>query len=259
MAWSHPKYGSLLASASFDHRVCVWREASPGAWHAVFTDPIHTASVNAVCFAPHECGLAVAAASSDGAVSVLSHAGGDPAAGGGAWTADRIEGAHAAGALAVTWAPGAVPPAALAPGRPPPPPERRLASGGCDGLVKVWRFQPSSGRWALDAPPLAAHGDWVRDVAWAPSPLGGGAGAGAAGPATLASAGQDGRVFIWTEDTAAGAGAGGWTPSLLCDLGCPAWKVSWAVSGGVLAVTDARGEVTTWKEALDGAWEQVGA
>jgi len=261
VAWSHPKFGSLLASASFDHRVCVWREASPGAWHAVFTDPIHSASVNAVCFAPHECGCAVAAASSDGAVSVLSHSGGDPSAGGGAWAADRIEGAHAAGALAVTWAPGAVPAAALAaPGRPPPPPERRLASGGCDNLVKVWRFQPSSGRWALDAPPLAAHTDWVRDVAWAPSPVGaGGAGSAAAGPATLASAGQDGRVFIWMEDTAAGAGAGGWTPTLLCELDCPAWKVSWAVSGGVLAVTDAKGEVTTWKEALDGAWEQVGA
>jgi len=209
-----------------------------------------------VAFAPHECGLAVAAASSDGALSVLSHSGGDPAAGGGAWAAERIEGAHAAGALAITWGVPSGRSGPAVPGRPPPPPDRRLASGGCDGLVKVWRFNPSSGRWALDGPPLAAHADWVRDVAWAPL-AGGGAGGVPAGPATLASAGQDGRVFVWREDTAAGAGAGGWAPTLLADFGCPVWRVSWAVSGGVLAVTDAKGGVTTWKEALDGAWEQV--
>jgi len=257
VSWSHPKFGSLLASASFDHRVCVWREASPGTWHAVFTDPVHTASVNAVAFGPHEGGCAVAAASSDGALSVLSHSGGDPAAGGGGWTAERIEGAHAAGALAVTWAP-----VLGGPGRPGGhagaahhAPERRIASGGCDGLVQVWRYQPSAGRWALDCPPLAAHSDWVRDVAWAPP-----AGVGVApGPAILASAGQAGRVFIWTEDTAAGAGAGGWAPALLADFGAPVWRLAWSVSGGVLAVTDAKGDVTTWKEALDGQWEQVGA
>ncbi len=33
----------------------------------------HTASVNAISFAPHELGLALAAASSDGSVSIVTH------------------------------------------------------------------------------------------------------------------------------------------------------------------------------------------
>lgn len=45
--------------------------------------------------------------------------------------------------------------------------------------------------WQQDGATLAAHTDWVRDVAWAPNfglPSN-----------TLASAGQDGKVFIWNE------------------------------------------------------------
>lgn len=40
----------------------------------VHTSSVHTASVNAIVFAPHELGLALAAASSDGSVSILTHA-----------------------------------------------------------------------------------------------------------------------------------------------------------------------------------------
>jgi protein transport protein SEC13 len=35
VAWAHPKYGSLLASASFDHRVIVWKEGPDGQWTQV--------------------------------------------------------------------------------------------------------------------------------------------------------------------------------------------------------------------------------
>jgi protein transport protein SEC13 len=35
VAWSHPKYGSLLASASFDHRVIFWKEGPDGQWAQV--------------------------------------------------------------------------------------------------------------------------------------------------------------------------------------------------------------------------------
>ena len=130
VAWSHPAHGPLLASASFDHRVCVWKEAAPGAWQPVYSEPLHTASVNAVAFAPHELGLALAAAGSDGAVSVLTHS---PERG---WGADRIEWAHTAGALGVAWAPAA-PAGALTAAAAPVAPERRLATCGCDNLVKV--------------------------------------------------------------------------------------------------------------------------
>ena len=45
---------------------------------------------------------------------------------------------------------------------------RRFVSGGCDNLVKTWRFEASEGRWVEEAK-LEAHSDWVRDVAWAPA------------------------------------------------------------------------------------------
>ena len=38
-----------------------------------YCSPVHTASVNGVVFAPHELGLMLAAASSDGSISVLTH------------------------------------------------------------------------------------------------------------------------------------------------------------------------------------------
>jgi protein transport protein SEC13 len=67
---------------------------------------------------------------------------------------------------------------------------QKLASGGCDNTVKVWKY--TGGNWRLDCfPPLSKHTDWVRDVAWAPN-LG-------LPKSTIASASQDGTVVIWTQ------------------------------------------------------------
>jgi WD40 repeat protein len=69
-------------------------------------------------------------------------------------------------------------------------PVQKLASGGCDNTVKVWKY--TGGNWRLDCfPPLSKHTDWVRDVAWAPN-LG-------LPKCTIASASQDGTVVIWTQ------------------------------------------------------------
>lgn len=35
VAWAHPKFGSLLASCSFDNRVVVWKEMSDNVWQQV--------------------------------------------------------------------------------------------------------------------------------------------------------------------------------------------------------------------------------
>lgn len=39
VCWAHPRYGSLLASASFDHRVIVWKEGPDGQWQQVRCQP----------------------------------------------------------------------------------------------------------------------------------------------------------------------------------------------------------------------------
>jgi hypothetical protein len=76
VTWSHPQFGTLLASCGYDRRVLVQREVSPGQWMRILSWEEHASSVNSVGWAPHEYGLQLAAASSDGRVSVLTHRGG---------------------------------------------------------------------------------------------------------------------------------------------------------------------------------------
>jgi protein transport protein SEC13 len=32
VAWAHPKFGSILASCSYDRRVVIWREGAENEW-----------------------------------------------------------------------------------------------------------------------------------------------------------------------------------------------------------------------------------
>jgi len=242
VSWAHPKFGNLLASCSFDQRVMVWKEVSEGNWQVLYQSPpgLHTASINSVTFAPQECGLCLAAASSDGSISILSYDGQT-----GTWTTEKIAGAHSLGCLAVSWAPAFHAGAMVQPSGAPLQPSRSLVSCGCDNSVKVWSFSEAHGKWAQQGGDLSGHTNWVRDVAWAPN-MG-------MPRSTIASASEDGKVMIWSQ----APGGAGWEPKLLKDFGCPAYRVSWSVSGGLLAVSDSNNEVSLWKEAVDGTWEQI--
>jgi len=244
VSWAHPKFGSLLASCSYDNCVIIWREVSTGVWQQVYASPLHAASVNSVAWAPHELGLALATASSDGALSILTN---HPD---GSWAAQRIEGAHPVGANAVSWCP-ATPPGSLplssssntpAAGTP----QRRLASCGCDGALKIWYFEGSLGQWQEEqgSPLTGGHSDWIRDVAWAPN-LG-------LPKSTIATAGQDGRLMVWNEKS-----RGQWENVLVKEFEGAVWRVNWSVSGNLLSASDASGNVTLWKEVVDGKWQQI--
>jgi len=242
VSWAHPKFGNLLASCSFDQRVMVWKEVSEGNWQVLYQSPpgLHTASINSVTFAPQEVGLCLAAASSDGSVSILSYD-----ANTGTWTTDKIASAHSLGCLAVSWAPAFQAGAMVQPASAPLKPTKSLVSCGCDNIVKVWSFSDAQGQWMQQGTDLSAHSNWVRDVAWAPN-MG-------MPRSTIASASEDGKVLIWSQ----GSGGTSWQSKLLKDFGCPVWRVSWSVSGGLLAVSDSNNEVSLWKEAVDGTWEQI--
>ena len=70
--------------------------------------------------------------------------------------------------------------------------KKRLVSGGCDNMVKIWS-QDETGSWVAEANgKLEGHSDWVRDVAWAPS-IG-------SNRSIIASCSQDRRVIIWTNE-----------------------------------------------------------
>ena len=121
----------------------------------------HESSINSISFAPHEFGLCLACASSDGSISILTS---QPD---GSWETVKIEQAHPVGVTSVSWAPPAVP-GSLIGEVANPTPVPKLASGGCDNTVKVWKL--AEGGWKMDCfPALSKHMDWVRDVAWAPN------------------------------------------------------------------------------------------
>eukprot|EP00923_Selenidium_pygospionis_P041508 GHVN01071952.1.p1 GENE.GHVN01071952.1~~GHVN01071952.1.p1 ORF type:complete len:318 (-),score=20.74 GHVN01071952.1:668-1621(-) len=98
VCWAHPKYGSMLASCSYDKRAIVWREERAGDWVTIYKYEDHAGSVNGVAFAPWELGLHLAVVSSDGSVSVHTHMPDNT------WSKKQFQ-AHANGVTSVSWAP----------------------------------------------------------------------------------------------------------------------------------------------------------
>lgn len=137
---AHPKFGTILASSSYDGRVLIWRSTptnsssnSPSTFQKVFESTLHTASVNLLSWAPHECGCLLACASSDGSISVLEFQNN-------AWEHVILNGAHGLGVNSVSWAPSARP-GSLVSTNPDKAATRRFASGGSDGLIKIWDWR----------------------------------------------------------------------------------------------------------------------
>ena len=91
---------------------------------------------------------------------------------------------------------------------------------------------------------LTGHTDWVRDVAWAPSIL---------SKSYIASCSQDKTVRIWTSTPAK---PNEWKCTTL-DFDAALWRVSWSLSGNVLAVSGGDNKVSLWKEDLRGEWSCV--
>ena len=144
--WAHPKFGTLLASASFDHHVRVHKETEPNAFSLAYQTPTgtHDGSVNAIAWAPHEYGAKLACASSDGSISVISYDGQA------SWTVEKIPNAHAIGCTGVSWAPAATPGALVSAGGGASVVDaKRLVTCGCDNLVKIWRFDEEQTRLGM--------------------------------------------------------------------------------------------------------------
>ncbi|KAI5847708.1 WD40-repeat-containing domain protein [Morchella snyderi] len=232
VSWAHPKFGNILASASYDGKVMIWQERQ-GVWQKIFEHANHHASVNSVQWAPHEAGAVLACASSDGKVSVLEFK--DDAS----WDT-KLFSAHVIGCNAVSWAPTTLP-GSVVQSNPAPTAQRRFVTGGSDNLVKIWSYSHDVGNY-IEECTLEGHTDWVRDVAWAPSIL---------QKSYIATASQDKTVIIWTSEN-----GNTWTKKVI-PFETVLWRVSWSLSGNVLAVSGGDNKVTLWKETLKGEWEKV--
>ncbi|XP_049518588.1 protein SEC13 homolog isoform X3 [Dermacentor silvarum] len=139
IAWAHPMFGTVLASCSYDRKVILWKETD-GVWSKLEEFKNHDSSVNSICWAPHEFGLMLACGSSDGAVSIVS------TSGDGSWESQKINNAHTIGCNAVSWAPAQAKASAeisLEDSKA----LKRFVTGGCDNLVKIWKFSEAESKW----------------------------------------------------------------------------------------------------------------
>ncbi|KAL9131243.1 MAG: hypothetical protein Q9217_000785 [Psora testacea] len=229
---AHPKYGTILASSSYDGKVLIWREQA-SQWTRVADFSLHTASVNIVSWSPHESGCLLACASSDGRVSILEFEEGK-------WSHQIFE-AHGAGVNAVSWAP-AIAPGGLVSSKPDLGVKRRFVTGGSDCLVKIWDYNPQEKTYTPNIS-LSGHTDWVRDVAWSPTTI--------LSKSYIASCSQDKTVRIWTSTP---ENPNEWKATVL-NFDAVLWRVSWSLSGNVLAVSGGDNRVSLWKEDLMGEWK----
>lgn len=260
LSWSHPSHGSMIATCSYDKKVIVWKETDTG-WELSKELTGHSGSVNSVAWGPYAVDRPLlASASSDGTVMIHEMKAD------GSWESTTIK-AHESGAMSVTWAPGIVQGVL---GEVANRVNVRLATGGCDKVVKIWQRSDSApylgsggggstaGSWQcvnVLGGDGSGHSHWVRDVAWNPNASVGTS----SGGGMVASCGQDGMVFIWTQDD---KDERNWTCKELwssdkAQQTGPIWRVSWSLTGNLLAVSSSENKVTLWKQSLTNEWECI--
>lgn len=246
LSWSHPKFGNLLASCSFDQSVIIWKELSASKWTSVHKYVGHAFSVNCVEWAPFEYGPMLACGSADGHVSVLTWTDKDEK-----WNHTKIHIEGSAGVNAISWGPPPIEDSFLISGDP----DNRLAIydtpkfvvGCCDGSVRIYEGVDNCANW-VQTQQVGTHGDWVRDVAWSPNICG--------SRMMIASCSQACNLYIWSKGLGDGDGDK-WKQMLLNKFSEPVWRVTWSECGSTLAVACGDNKITLWKESPDNTWKCV--
>ena len=213
-------------------------------------------SVNCIACAPWQCGLVFVAGSSDGQVTVLSHAQDN-------WNVLQFV-AHKSGVTAVSCglgpdeAPKQV--RGLVARQDQPEEEQkggedapglRFVTGGTDGLVKLWNYS-REGK-VFESETIAARSAWIKDAIYVQNNA-----AALALPAEYLGGHRGEVVAFCAEDRTVWVlrrAEGKWHEFELPAQKLPVVRLSWNVDGHVLAAAAADGTVLLFEEASPGRWE----
>lgn len=164
MCWSHPEYGQIIASCSFDKSVRVFEEQdseqkqSEKRWSEKARLVDSRGTVQGIEFGPHHLGLKLATISVDGnlriyeAIDVINVA---------HWTLiDDIEVSQPTKEkdeeFCLSWCKSRFQPPSI------------VIGCGSENVAKIYRFDDSTRKWAVTNV-LGGHGDLIHDIKWAPS------------------------------------------------------------------------------------------
>ncbi|KXZ56904.1 hypothetical protein GPECTOR_1g815 [Gonium pectorale] len=255
LAWAHPEYGRLLAGGTSAGTVLVWAQTpelqpggaaegaedgngagssgngSGGYYDALAELPCGSSPCRALCFAPRQTGLVLAALLEDGSVALYEAE--EPLTPR-AWNLhSKIKAGPSGVCRGMCWRP-------FSPGVPP------MLCMGAGPRALVWQYVLALNSWQVVARVDTANSQDVAAVHWAP-PLG--------RPAELLAlgAGRDLLVYGLSGDTAALEAEH--LASLVHDD--TVWKVEWDLWGNqVAAATDGQ-QVHVYKPDLVGSWVKV--
>lgn len=237
MSWAHPEFGQVLASCSSDRIVHIYEEQVDGrsgvrTWKKQGRLVDSRDSVQDVEFAPRHLGLRLATCSLDGRVRIYES---QDVMNLSVWPLVEEFEAARGGANCLSWNTS-----------PFDPPMLCVAS---EKDVKLWEYSGGARKWSAVAS-LDGHTDQVHDVCWAPN----------LGRAyhLLATACKDGcvRIFKLSYNRATST----YTPALVAKLDhhrSEVWRVSWNVSGTILASTGDDGVSRLWKSDFNGTWHPI--
>lgn len=226
IAWSHPQFGSLLASGGIDRKVIICKETQQNKWTLIYEYEDHTAPITCLQFSPSDHGLILLVGSADGSISLLTKVSEDR------WDTQKVM-AHQGGVNAVFWSPASahsiLDTSEI---------KKRFVSAGSDGLIRVWHWEDEN----LVSEELKSHTGWVRDVTWLP-----------VRPFSwhkIVSVGDDGSIIMYSEND------GSWNQKIIFQLKVQGLSVNWSDSG-LISVTAADGITRVLREIEGEEWEVV--